>query len=778
MNAAREPLVLVDSRGTVLATNRVFLETFGISASEAEGRPFSTLSGGLFSDQIPRDAIAGLLAGGLDTPVRTDEFHWPGDARARRLRLRLDGVSDAAAGERRILVSIEPVDTGSPPAPLGGHKDLYRTWFEVTLESIGDAVIATDPRALVTFMNPTAERLTGWSLAEARGKPLREVFNIINEDTRETVLSPVDKAIREGSIVGLANHTLLIARDGSERPIDDSAAPIRDAAGEIAGVVMVFHDITERRMTERLIEASEVRFRRLFESARDGILIIDPLTRKITEANPFMEELLHTPRQDLIGKELWEIGLLRDQQDARVAYERLIETGYIRYDDLPLMTAGGALRDVEFVSNVYRENSHPVIQCNIRDITERNRLTAQREEALRTAREALAAAERADRAKDVFLATLSHELRTPLNAILGWAVLLRTSGKCDTGDVAEGVSVIERNARAQGKLIEDVLDVARIVSGKFTLDLRPCDLATLVRGASEAFLPAAAARSITLDVLSDEPGAGRLWVRGDAHRLQQVIANLLSNALKFTPSGGRVALRLTRAGDDARFTVTDTGRGIAGEFLPFVFDRFRQADEGSTRLLGGLGLGLSIVREIVELHGGSARAFSEGEQRGATFTIDLPLIAPPESAQSAAAPALEAAWTSPPLTGVRVLVVDDEPDARALAAKSIRDAGAGVETADSADAAFAAAASAQPPFDLLLCDIGMAGEDGFSLLRRLRAAGLNVKALPAVALTAFASPQDKRRALLAGFQLHLAKPVDPVELIAVVASLTGRNGHN
>ncbi len=421
---------------------------------------------------------------------------------------------------------------------------------------------------------------------------------------------------------------------------------------------------------------------------------------------------------------------------------------------------------------------------------EAEKLNAELRESDAHEREARQEAQAANRGKDIFLAVLSHELRTPLNAILGWAVMLRslgaTEGKPIDADVDHGLAVIERNARAQSKLIEDVLDVARVVSGKFQLDRRPCDLVAVAFAGADAVRPAALAKGVILEVRAEpEASFGSLTLMADAPRLNQAVLNLVSNAVTFTPKGGRVTVRLERQGEVARVIVSDTGKGIRSEFLPFVFDRFKQADEGSTRIFGGLGLGLTIVRHIAELHGGTVKAHSDGEGRGATFTLELPLLAPP--AATPARPLAEqdelalaaAGFHQPPavnLNDLRVLVVDDEEDARDVARMALESAGATVMTAASAEEAFQLAAQTIPPPHILVSDLAMPGEDGFSLIRRLRGTGANARDLPAVALTAFAGPEDKRRARLAGFQVHMPKPVDPHELIAAVGSLAGRTG--
>jgi CheY-like chemotaxis protein/two-component sensor histidine kinase len=381
--------------------------------------------------------------------------------------------------------------------------------------------------------------------------------------------------------------------------------------------------------------------------------------------------------------------------------------------------------------------------------------------------------------KDEFLATLSHELRTPLNAILGWSQVLLGTDPPDAGTLADGLRTIERNARAQTQLIADLLDMSRIISGKIRLDVQRLDVAAVIEAAVAAVRPGAEAKGVRLQVTLD-PVAGP--VRGDPGRLQQVLWNLLSNAIKFTPKGGRVQVVLERVNSHLEVVVSDTGEGIRPEFLPHVFERFRQGDASTTRRHGGLGLGLSIVRQLVELHGGSVRAKSPGEGRGATFVVMLPVAALHEDAEAAAGrghPAAPSAAASPcgeaDLTGVRVLVVDDEPDARDLVRRFLERCGARVRLAGSAAEALEVLAADAP--DVLISDIGMPGVDGYDLLRRVRALpDPAARRTPAVALTAFARSEDRTRAMLAGYNVHLSKPLEPAELAATVASLMGRTG--
>jgi signal transduction histidine kinase/ActR/RegA family two-component response regulator len=379
----------------------------------------------------------------------------------------------------------------------------------------------------------------------------------------------------------------------------------------------------------------------------------------------------------------------------------------------------------------------------------------------------------ASRAKDEFLATLSHELRTPLNAVLGWMRMLRAGG-VRPERVAHALEVVERNASAQLRLVEDLLDLSRIITGKFRLEVQPVDLPAVIDAAVESVQPAATAKDIRVHVLIAPEAAP---VQGDPARLQQAVWNLLSNAIKFTPRGGRVQLAVRPGDSHVEIDVADTGAGIRRDVLPFVFDRFRQGDSGPSRGYAGLGLGLAIVRHIVELHGGTVSADSEGEGRGATFRITLPLTVPrtgvpPEVAAEAAAPR-EDLHVAVRLDGCRVLVVEDDGDARELVAELLAARGAEVTAVGSAAEALATIDDAA--FDVIVSDLEMPGQDGFAFIRALRLrAPDRGGAIPAVALTAYARPQDRARSLVAGFQMHLAKPVDADELIATVASVGGR----
>ncbi len=410
------------------------------------------------------------------------------------------------------------------------------------------------------------------------------------------------------------------------------------------------------------------------------------------------------------------------------------------------------------------------LAISFQDITARKQAEGDLERALAGERAAREEAERLGHVKDEFLATLSHELRTPLNAVLGWAHVLR-SPKSTAEDLARGLDTIERNARLQANMVSDLLDMTRIISGTLRLEVGAVNLQAVIAAAVDGITPTAIAKGVRVQHTLD---ARIGTIRGDSDRLQQVFWNLLSNAVKFTPAGGRVHIVLEQVNSHVEVSVEDTGVGIDRDFLPYVFDRFRQADSSMTRRAGGLGLGLSIVRSLVEMHGGSVRAKSPGLDQGSTFVVALPrpVVRDDDSHPKLTAAPSRIANDLPKLEGIRVLVVDDETDARTLLARILEDREA--EVTGVRGAAEALALLRRERFDVLVSDIGMPDTDGYQLMRIIRdpANGFDV-ALPAIALTAFAGAGDRQLALLSGFQQHIAKPVEPRELIAAIASLVG-----
>ncbi|MFZ5895226.1 MAG: ATP-binding protein [Myxococcota bacterium] len=703
-------------------------------------------------------------------------------------------------------------------------EEAARRWFVTTLRSIGDAVIATDAEGLVTFINPIAERLTGYEERQAVGRQLEEVFQIFSEATRAPVESPVAKVLREGKVVGLANHTLLRNRNGAEVPIDDSGAPIRNEAGQIVGVVLVFRDVSEKKRSElrneflakagealvssldyRVTLATVARFAvpqladwcavDLIEPG-SGVLKqvavahVDPakvaFARELGERYPpdpnaprGLHEVVRSGKSELyreIPEKLLEAAAV-DEEHMRIIRELKLRSAMV----VPLRTRGRTFGAMTFV---YAESGRLYGEEDLgfaEDLARRAAMAIENSLALREADEARALerwlraeAEGANRAKDEFLATVSHELRTPLNAILGWAVTLR--GRKPPEDIERALAVIERNARSQSKLIDDVLDVSRIISGKLALNLAPTNVNATVRKSVDTVMPAAQAKNITLSVDIPEQ---ELVISADPDRLQQIVWNLLSNAVKFTPKAGEVSLSMRHEGSDVCIVVRDTGEGIRSDVLPLIFEPFKQADASTTRRHGGLGLGLSIVKQLVTAHGGSVQAASDGPGRGATFTVRIPMhagVAVLQEGEPTAAPdSLVAAAPRPQLlAGLRVLIVDDEPDALALVREVLSEQGAEVHTAGSANEALERFTEVKP--DVLVSDIGMPDEDGYSFIRKVRARSVESGGrTPAVALTAYARPQDVQRAFVAGFQRHVVKPVEPAALTSVVANLGGRS---
>ncbi len=614
---------------------------------------------------------------------------------------------------------------------------------------------------------------------------LESAIEALHVEDRERVSRAVSAALageNEGRFI--IEHRTVGLGDAPERWMETRGQALFDAVGKAVSLTGTSVDITERKQAEQALRESEARFRQLADTVPQMVWVTRPdgyheyYNRRWYEFTGVPDGstdgegwngMFH-PDEQAMAWARWRHSLATGEP-YEIEYRLRHHSGEYRW------TLGRALP----IHNDRGEIERWFGTCT--DIDAMKRLVAERERLLESERAARAEAERANRLKDEFLATLSHELRTPLTAILGWARMLRGGGL--QGDVVErALEVIERNAQAQNTLIGDILDVSRIIIGKLRLDVQPVELAAVVASAVEAARPAAEARGVRLQVLLD-PSAGQ--ISGDADRLQQVVWNLLSNAVKFTSKGGRVQVRLERINSHLEIVVSDTGQGIGPDFLPHVFDRFRQADQTTTRAHSGLGLGLAIVRQLVELHGGTVSVASGGEGQGATFTVVLPRLIthraerPVERVHPTASGGMDFGgslpFNSPPqLAGLRVLVVDDEADTRDLLRSLLERCGAEVATAASAAEAVESFAARTP--EILISDIGMPGEDGYALIERVRAleAQRGGDRTPAIALTAYARVEDRVRALQAGFQVHVPKPIEPVELVAFVASLAGRTG--
>jgi PAS domain S-box-containing protein len=533
-------------------------------------------------------------------------------------------------------------------------------------------------------------------------------------------------------------------------------------------VFVLANDITERKAAEKALRESEDRYRDLVDNSHELICTHD-LEGRVISVNPWAARVLGYPQEMLIGMNIRD-GLLPEYRDEFDDYiEKLKTEGSVR-GVMRVRTASGEVRLWEYYNTLRTKGvESPIVRGMAHDATERR-------QALEREKEARLEAEEANRVKDEFLSTLSHELRTPLTAIMGWSNLL-LHGDVDASKQQQAIETIARNANSQCQLIDDLLEVSRIITGKLRLDFVGCDLQPVIEAAAESIRPAAEAKGVRLQ-LSLEPHVG--LVLGDRERLQQVVWNLVSNAVKFTPGGGQVNVSLQRINSHVEIAVADSGAGIHPDFLPHVFDRFRQADGSTTRTYGGLGLGLAIVRHLVELHGGVAQADSAGPGKGAKFTVRLPLMIPVETqihvdTERPARVVVSSARPPVSLEGLRILIVDDEVDARELVTSMLGKSGAVMKAAASASEAMEIVESWKP--DVLIADIGMPIEDGYGLIRKLRALPRERGGLtPALALTAYARTEDRVRALSAGYQVHLSKPVDRAELAAVVARLAERVG--
>jgi PAS domain S-box-containing protein len=703
-------------------------------------------------------------------------------------------------------------------------------WLTAIIESADDAIISKTLDGIITSWNSGAERIFGYTAAEALGK---HVSILIPEDHQDEEPFIIGK-IRKGERID-HYETVRQRKDGSLIDISLTVSPIKGPDGLIVGASKIARDITEsRRSALALQEQKEI-----IETIQglgqllSGELDLQKLVQAVTDAateltgaqfgsffyNVLNEEgasyMLYTlsgvPREafehfpmpratELFGPTFRGEGTIRidevkkDPRYGKSAPYHGMPQGHLpvnSYLAVPVISRSGAVIGGLFFGHsekaVFTERHERIVEGiaaqaaiamdNARLYEGAQTAIRDRDALLAREQEARKEAEIASRTKDDFLGLLSHELRTPLNAILGWTRMLST-GSLEQDAYARALETIDRNAKLQSRLIEDMLDVSRIISGKLRLDAQPIDLTTVINAAVDTLRPAADARNIRVYVVLDF-GAGT--VLGDPVRLQQVIWNLLSNAVKFTPRGGSIRLSLERINSHVEITISDTGPGIDEEFLPFVFDRFRQADSTSSKKYGGLGLGLSIVRHLVELHGGMVEAANLEEESGAVFTIKLPVMALRKQAGSVnmelaerVHPVVNGAvpFDCPPeLRGIKVLAVEDEPDARDLIVAVLNQCGAKVKACESVQQALELLEEFAP--DVLVSDIGLPEEDGYSLIRKIRAAEEGTgKRLPAVALTAFARVEDRLKALSEGYNMHVAKPVEPAELALVIASLT------
>ena len=649
------------------------------------------------------------------------------------------------------------------------------------LDSAPDPILTVNAWGRIVVINAQVEAVFGYTRAQLLGQPVERLVPMTAR-ARHPGLRGRFMSSAHARPMGAGLELHAVRRDGSEFPVEISLSPL-EVDGE-RFVTAVVRDVTDRRRVERALKENTEWLDAIFDASRDGI-IVEEQERIIFVNRASVRLYGYDEPEELLGQ---HVSVVQAPEDN----ERMLEFGRRRLagEQVPPIyeftgrRRDGSTLDLEASVAMHSIGGRSLIITTVRDIAERKR--ADRERARRLAEQAarleaeaaekrMAAlyedAREASRLKDEFLATLSHELRTPLNAMLGWARLLR-GGTLDAETQDRALESVERNAQLQAQLVSDILDVSRIITGKLRLDRNAVDLVPLTQSGLDSIRPAADAKGVRLELHVEGP-LHPIYADGD--RLLQVIWNLLSNAVKFTPAGGRIAVSLVGTTGAVEIRVTDTGAGISGSFLPFVFDRFRQADASTTRTHGGLGLGLAIVRHLVELHGGTVEALSEGDGCGSTFIVRLPARRDPIEAPAAyprptegrqpisAAPRI--------LEGLRVLAVDDEADTRALLLTTLGAEGASVVVAGSAREALEVFGAFHP--DVVVADIGMPVEDGYSLIRKIRALPeAEGGGTPAVAVTAYAREQDRQAALRVGFQRHLTKPFDPGELALVLASLT------
>ena len=554
----------------------------------------------------------------------------------------------------------------------------------------------------------------------------------------------------------------------------DARGRQRIFASSLTGVVEDGHLVrmwgTQRDITaQREAEQERAYLAAIVESSDDAIVSKD-LNGVVRWCNAAAERLFGYSAAELVGRPIRLIIPAERQAEEDDILNRIRGGKRVDHFQTVRRAKDGRLLDVSITVSPVRDGTGRVVGASkiARDITEQKRALVERERLLEAERVARAEAERASRVKDDFVAMVSHELRTPLNAILGWTQLMARAN-CDPAVMARGLEVVARNTRLQAQLISDLLDISRIVAGKLQLDTRSVDLRSIVDQAIETIEEEARAKGVEIVRQLD---AGLSPVSGDASRLQQIVWNLLSNAIKFTPRGGRVQVTL-RFNGKAQIEVSDNGAGIRAEFLPYVFDRFHQADRSITRRFGGLGLGLSIVKHLVELHGGDVQAASPGEGQGATFTVTLPVIGDIAD-HDRRRERTDGVEVGVALDAIRLLVVEDEADTLEFLRRLLTTQGATVLTAATANEALALVRSERP--DLLISDIGLPEVDGYDLIQRVRREPSPGRDIPAIALTAYARSEDRTRALRAGYQAHIAKPVEPNELLAMIASFVELTG--
>ena len=795
---ARDGILMVDpATYRITDANPSMTEFLGLDAEELVGRELWDV--GLFKD---RESVLEALGQFGETAI----------PRSRHLSLKIrtgqrreaEFVSSFfhANGHKIIQCNVRDVTERKTAEEVSSH-------LAAIVESSHDAIISKSLEGIILSWNKGAERIFGYSAEEVIGKPINILIPRDRVEEEPTILARLQRGERVDHY-----ETVRQTKDGRLIYVSLAISPIRDGSGKIVAASKIARDITERKQAEeQLREQAEIietinRIGQVLSAELNLQNVVQAVTEAATElvgasfgcfvyktpdqtetscalsgipAELFAQS--HLPRNsELFGPTFHADGIVRisdvsaDPRYGKNSPFYGISPGDLRlisYMAVPVISRSGEVLGGLFFGHpdqgVFAERDEQIVK----GLAAQAAIAMDNAQLYELSQNERAKAEAANRAKDDFLATISHELRTPLNAIIGWSHMLQR-GNLDEDIVSRAVATIERNAKAQAQLIEDILDVSRVISGRLRLNNERIDLASIINAAVDSVQLAADSKDINLSVVMD---TSVRHTSGDSHRLQQVVWNLLSNAIKFTPAGGRVEVRLERVESDLQIRVSDTGQGISSDFLPFVFDRFHQADTSSTRRHGGLGLGLAIVRHLIELHGGSVYAESPGEGCGAIFTVRLPLVIRHERSKGPrlASEGLDAdpaiAYIPPPsLAGIQVLLVDDDSDTLQILRLVLTEFNAKVQTASSVVEALEMLQWCQP--DVLVSDLAMPEEDGYSLIGKLKARESNGhRPIPTVALTAYVRVEDRARALSAGFNMFVPKPVEPSELIATIASL-------
>ncbi|MEG4285810.1 PAS domain S-box protein [Microcoleus sp. A006_D1] len=761
--SAPTPIFVKDREGCIIYANPATLEALGKPAAEVIGRrdrdlyPIAEL-GAVVSENDRRimesgqtevveespDGIRTFL--GMKAPYRNEAGEVIG----------LIGISNDITNRKRSEVALQE----------------QTKLLQVIIDSIGDGLILANQQGEFVLFNQAAVKMFGQLTNEKSSEEWSSTYGLFLADQKTLFPDnelPLARAIK-GEYVN--DVGVFVRRENSEdRWISISGYPVVDTSNEMTGGVIVCRDITERKQSEAALLESEARFRYMANNAPFMVWVTDS-TGYCTFWSDNWYEFTGQTQETALGFGWINAVHPEDREQAMNVFLRANERHEAYSTEFRVGRKDGRYSWVlDAAAPRFTESGQfeGFIGSAI-DITERKQVETERDMVLQLEQTARAEAERANRIKDEFLAVLSHELRSPLNPILGWSQLLR-GGKLSAAKTTKAYETIERNARLQSQLIEDLLDVSRILQGKLRLTVAPVNVATIILSALETVQLSAETKKIQIQTILT-PQVGQ--VVGDTGRLQQIVWNLLSNAVKFTPENGRVEVRLTQIEHEVQIQVADTGKGIVPDFLPYVFEHFRQEDGATTRKFGGLGLGLAIVRQLIELHGGTVFAESPGEGLGATFTVRLPLLNDDSSRQEEAVvnSSLSPDISSLPLAGLRILVVDDEPDSRDFVAFVLQESGAEVISLSSAAEALLSIAQTAP--DLLVSDIGMPEMDGYMLIHSIRTQlAPQARELVAIAVTAYAGEANERQVLQAGFDKHLSKPIDPSELVATVVRAIG-----